>query len=84
MLIHGTGPHCTPGKLGQKSCAKTIVLFADLPAYGLTGADPEKRYSSKDYVDLIDTFLTQLGVEKFHLGGNSLGGLVACIHFLSR
>lgn len=81
VLIHGTGASLHTWQAWAEELRKDYrVIRLDLPAYGLTGADPEKRYSSKDYVDLIDTFLTQLGVEKFHIGGNSLGGLVAWLY----
>lgn len=56
------------------------MIRLDLPAYGLTGKDPKKRYSSKDYVDLIDAFLKELNVNQFHLAGNSLGGLVSWLY----
>ena len=81
VLIHGTGASLHTWDQWAKELSKSYrVIRLDLPAYGLTGADPKKRYTSKDYVDLIDVFLKELGVEKFHLGGNSLGGLVSWLY----
>ena len=81
VLIHGTGASLhTWQAWAEKLRENYRVIRLDLPAYGLTGADPQKRYTSKDYVDLIDLFLTQLNVKKFHIGGNSLGGLVAWLY----
>lgn len=81
VLIHGTGASLhTWQAWAEKLRENYRVIRLDLPAYGLTGADPQKRYTSKDYVDLIDSFLTQLNVKKFHIGGNSLGGLVAWLY----
>ena len=81
VLIHGTGASLHTWQAWAEELRKNYrVIRLDLPAYGLTGADPQKRYSAKDYVDLLDNFLTQLEVEKFHLGGNSLGGLVSWLY----
>lgn len=81
VLIHGTGASLHTWDAWVENLRNTHrVIRLDLPAYGLTGADAKKRYSSKDYVDVIDQFLTHLGVEKFHIGGNSLGGLVSWLY----
>ena len=81
VLIHGTGASLHTWEDWTKDLIKDYrVIRLDLPAYGLTGEDPQKRYSSKDYVDLLDAFLTKLQVDKFHLAGNSLGGLVSWLY----
>jgi len=81
VLIHGTGASLHTWEDWTKDLIKDYrVIRLDLPAYGLTGQDPQKRYSSKDYVDLLDAFLTELQVDKFHLAGNSLGGLVSWLY----
>ena len=72
VLIHGTGASLHTWDAWTKELIKTYrVIRLDLPAYGLTGKDPQKRYSSIDYVNLLDAFLNKLGIENFHLGGNS-------------
>jgi len=81
VLVHGTGSSLHTWDDWTKDLIKTHrVIRLDLPAYGLTGADPKKRYSSMDYVNLLDTFLIQLGVNDFYLGGNSLGGLISWLY----
>ena len=81
VLIHGTGASLHTWDAWTEELIKTYrVIRLDLPAYGLTGQDPQKRYSSIDYVNLLDAFLDQLGVKEFHLGGNSLGGLVSWLY----
>lgn len=81
VLIHGTGASLHTWEDWTKDLIEDYrVIRLDLPAYGLTGQDPQKRYSSKDYVDLLDAFLTKLKVEKFHLAGNSLGGLISWLY----
>ena len=81
VLIHGTGASLHTWEDWTQDLIKDYrVIRLDLPAYGLTGQDPQKRYSAKDYVDLLDAFLTELNVDKFNLAGNSLGGLVSWLY----
>ena len=81
VLVHGTGASLHTWDAWAQELSQTHrVIRLDLPAYGLTGKDPKKRYSSKDYVDLIDAFLKELDVNQFHLAGNSLGGLVSWLY----
>lgn len=81
VLIHGTGASLHTWNDWTKDLVKDYrVIRLDLPAFGLTGQDPQKRYSSKDYVDLLDAFLIELKVDQFHLAGNSLGGLISWLY----
>jgi pimeloyl-ACP methyl ester carboxylesterase len=56
--------------------SKRIITF-DLPAYGLTGPNTNHDYSQKAYVDLLDSLLIKLKINRCILGGNSLGGSVS-------
>jgi pimeloyl-ACP methyl ester carboxylesterase len=49
----------------------------DLPAFGLTGPRPDGDYRLDTYVEFLDRFAAQLGLGKFALAGNSLGGAIA-------
>ena len=49
----------------------------DLPAFGLTGASPDRQYSTASYVAFVDSLLQRIGVRQCILGGNSLGGGIA-------
>ncbi len=55
---------------------KRIIRF-DLPAFALTGPNPEKDYSIEYYTHFVDSFLTRLQVNQCILVGNSLGGNIA-------
>jgi pimeloyl-ACP methyl ester carboxylesterase len=55
---------------------KRIIRF-DLPAFALTGPNPEKDYSIAYYTHFVDSFLTRLQVNQCILVGNSLGGNIA-------
>jgi pimeloyl-ACP methyl ester carboxylesterase len=50
------------------------VISMDLPAHGLTGATPDKDYSSQAQVNTVQAIVSHLDVDSFVLGGNSMGG----------
>ena len=49
----------------------------DFPGNGLSGVDPEERYSPEFYGQIISRLTEALSIEKFHLIGTSSGGTVA-------
>jgi pimeloyl-ACP methyl ester carboxylesterase len=53
------------------------IIRMDLPGHGLTGPDPQKRYSVDQTVSLVASLLDTLDVQQATLVGNSLGGLVS-------
>jgi len=53
------------------------VISLDLPGHGLTGPDPKGRYTATGMAGFLEAFRTRLGLERFHLAGNSMGGSVA-------
>ena len=53
------------------------LVSLDLPAFGLTGAVPSANYMIENFVNTVLEVTTQLGIEKFSIVGNSMGGHVA-------
>ena len=53
------------------------VISLDLPGHGLTRAPPTWPAGTAHYVDLLDRVVGRLGVPRFALVGNSMGGSVA-------
>lgn len=53
------------------------IICIDLPGFGLTGQHPQHRYHPIDYVQFLEAFRAALGIARFHLAGNSLGGAVS-------
>ena len=56
------------------------VIRFDMPGHGLTGPDPSGDYSLERTVDITGRFVDALELERFSLGGTSLGGTVS-IHY---
>jgi len=53
------------------------VVTLDLPGHGLTGPDPRGRYSTVAMAEVVRQLADQLGLERFTIGGNSMGGNIA-------
>ena len=53
------------------------MISVDLPSHGLTGAVPGDDYSQEAMAKFVDEFTTALGVGRFALAGNSMGGGVS-------
>ncbi|MDA9362308.1 alpha/beta hydrolase [Flavobacteriaceae bacterium] len=78
VLLHGTGASLHTWDEWTNELKKTFrVIRLDLPAYGLTGPHPEKKYSLSDYSSFLNSFVESLDIDNFILSGNSLGGAIA-------
>lgn len=78
VLLHGTGAslHTWDGWTRQLTRERRVIRF-DLPGFGLTGPSPEGVYTIESYVDTVLALADTLGVQRFIVAGNSLGGYVA-------
>ncbi len=85
VLVHGTSSslHTWDGWAERLRQGHRVVRF-DLPAFGLTGPSPTRDYSIDAYVALVDHLTTRLGLRRFVLGGNSLGGGIAWAYALAH
>ena len=78
VLIHGTAASLHTWNDWTKELKKTNrVIRMDLPAFGITGPNKNADYSIEAYTTFLQSFLEKIGLEKFHLAGNSLGGNIA-------
>ena len=78
FLLHGSFASLHTWEPWQQELSpyyQTISL--DFPGHGLTGPDYLKRYSTKDYSQLVYGLAQKLNLPKYHLAGNSMGGGVA-------
>lgn len=60
------------------------VITLDLPGFGLTSAPEGYTIGRHDFVDVVDQVTARLGVTKFVLAGNSMGGGVAWNYALAH
>ena len=78
VLLHGTSAslHTWDG-WAQALREKRRVIRFDLPGFALTGPNPDNDYSIDAYVRFVKAVMDELGVQRFVIAGNSLGGQVA-------
>lgn len=78
ILIHGTSAslHTWDGWTQVLSQDRRVIRF-DLPAFGLTGPEPNNNYTIERYAEFVVTVMDHLGIDNAILAGNSLGGYIA-------
>ena len=54
--------------------SKYRIVTLDLPGHGLTGKVPKGAFGEDKFTDTIHTIVNELGIERFILGGNAIGG----------
>lgn len=85
ILLHGSNSSLhtwEPLKRELGSAYRIVTL--DLPGHGLTGATPANRYDTAEMVATVDGVATALGLQRFILGGNSMGGGVSWNYALAH
>lgn len=60
------------------------LICPDLPGFGDTSRDPGLDYDCRLQAERLCQFLDALGVDKVHLGGNSMGGYIALLLALAH
>ncbi|NKY85667.1 alpha/beta fold hydrolase [Nocardia veterana] len=76
VLIHGVGSRWQVWEPIIDTLATGFdVIAVDLPGFG--GSDPLPRTTVDTLTDALHAFLVEQGIERPHLSGNSMGGLIA-------
>ena len=78
VLIHGSNASLfTWEPWARRLQDKFRIVTMDMPGHGLTGAVPNKDYSLDGMVKFTLEAVDKLGLQRFALGGNSMGGAIA-------
>lgn len=78
VLLHGSNAALFTWVPWVDRLDKTFrVVTFDLPGHGLTGPVPSNDYSQKGMESFVDKVVDKLGLAKFALAGNSMGGAIA-------
>lgn len=56
------------------------VIAPDLPGFGESPRDPERDHSISAQSDWLQGFVAALKIDRYHIGGNSMGGHIAAFH----
>src|SRR2546425_8154609 len=75
VLIHGSNASLfTWEPWANRLSDKFRIITIDMPGHGLTGAVPNRDYTQEGMVKFIDEVAGILGLHRFAIGGNSMGG----------
>jgi len=78
VLVHGSNASLFTWEPWVKRLDdKYRIVTIDMPSHGLTGAVPSGDYSQKGMADFVNAVADKIGLSKFAIGGNSMGGGVA-------
>ncbi|MFB4426068.1 alpha/beta fold hydrolase [Streptomyces sp. QL37] len=79
VLLHGIGHHRQAwDPVVRVLAAERDVIAVDLPGFGASPALPQGlRHDLRTMVPVLGSFIDALGVQRPHVAGNSLGGLLA-------
>ena len=81
ILVHGLGAsRSTFDMVAAQLVRRYRVLIPDLPGFGESGLAPDGDYGIDAQVALVERFAQHLGLSKFHLGGNSMGGWISAAY----
>lgn len=77
ILLHGilASLHTWDG-WADRLKSRYRVIRLDIPPFGLTG-QPGFEYTKENYLKFLNNFTDALGIKKYHLAGNSMGGYFA-------
>jgi pimeloyl-ACP methyl ester carboxylesterase len=78
LSLHGANGSLHAWEGWARALAKQArMITVDLPGHGLTGAWPRGEYTVGAYADFVEMLARALNLDRFVLGGHSLGGAVA-------
>ncbi|MBI4693541.1 MAG: alpha/beta fold hydrolase [Gammaproteobacteria bacterium] len=81
VLLHGFGANKDHWPtLAKQLVGRYRIIAPDVPGFGESDKHPALRYAIDDQVERIHAFVAALGLERFHLGGNSMGGQLAAAY----
>ena len=85
VLLHGSNASLQTwepwvARLG----ARYRIISVDQIGHGLTGPNPTGQYDADAFVGTLDALLVKLGIGRFALAGNSMGGFVAWEYALAH
>jgi pimeloyl-ACP methyl ester carboxylesterase len=85
ILLHGSNAdlHTWDPWVAKLKNGYRVIRF-DQIGHGLTGGDPQEDYSLANYVADIGEVADRLGVKRFVLGGNSMGGKHALAYAIAH
>lgn len=84
VLVHGFGANKDNWPLYARKLIKDYyIICPDLPGFGDNTADPALSYHTQAQAERLNAFIRALGINRCHLAGNSMGGMITLRYALS-
>ena len=81
LLLHGFGGDKDNWTRFSKYLTKRFhVIVPDLPGFGESSKIWSNQYDIATQVKRLHQYATKIGLKKFHIAGNSMGGLIAGVY----
>jgi len=78
LLLHGFGADKDSwNRLAKHLTPKFHVVAIDVPGFGMSSRPETESYTIRDQALRLDPIVAALGLDSFHLAGNSMGGAIA-------
>ena len=78
LLVHGFGADKDNfTRVAGRLTPHYRVIIPDLPGFGESSKPDTVSYSIAEQVERVRAFAQHLGLQRFHLGGSSMGGAIA-------
>jgi len=78
LLVHGfAGDKDNFTRIARLLMPHYRVIIPDLPGFGDARRDAGEKHDMASQVEYLRSFMAELGVQRFHMGGNSMGGFIA-------
>jgi pimeloyl-ACP methyl ester carboxylesterase len=85
ILVHGSNASLHAwAALVERLGSEYRVISYDQPGHGLTGPHPRDDYSAAGMFEALEAVAAAAGVERFVLGGNSMGGWISWRYALAH
>lgn len=78
ILLHGFGADKDNWvRVGRGLTGDYRIIAPDLPGFGESGRPGNGDYGVRTQAERVNAFADALSLERFHIGGNSMGGAIA-------
>jgi pimeloyl-ACP methyl ester carboxylesterase len=85
LLVHGFGANKDNWtRFARFLTPRHRVVALDVPGFGESTRDSSKSYDIEAQAQRLHRFAETLGLERFHLAGNSMGGQISAVYAASH
>lgn len=85
VLVHGSNASLHTWEPWARELGEDYrIITVDMPGHGLTGEVPDGDYTRAGMVRFLDQVMNELGLTRFALGGNSMGGGISLAYALEH